>query len=85
MNNYESLTPRQKEVLKWRAYGLGKHKIAKKLGLSVHTVLMHLNDAYLNLGVGGFIKDMAPSNLASIVYWQNNLDELKKINISDLV
>lgn len=84
MNNYESLTPRQKEVLKWRAYGFNKHKVAQKLHLSVHTIDMHLWRIYERLGVERTSTQFTPAVLASIIYWQNNLEELKRFNTENL-
>lgn len=83
MNNYESLTPRQKEVLKWRAYGLSKSKIAQKMHLSFHTVDMHLWMAYERLGVERTSTQYTPAGLAAIIYWQNNPEELKSINVKN--
>jgi DNA-binding CsgD family transcriptional regulator len=83
MNNYESLTRRQKEVLKWRAIGLSKTKIAQKLHLSISTIDMHLWRIYERLGVERNSTQSVPAVLASIIYWQNNPEELKKINIEN--
>ena len=84
MNNYESLTPRQKEVLKWRAYGLGKYKIAQKMHLAHHTISMHLNMIYERLGIERTATEYSPSGLAAIIYWQNNPEELKSVVIEKL-
>lgn len=40
-----SLTPRQTECLTWLATGLNPQEIADKIGLSYHTVKMHLDTA----------------------------------------
>lgn len=78
MNNYESLSEREKEILK--LYTLGKHRrqIAKKLIISHTTVCKHLNNIFSKLGVNSKEK-------ASIIYWQNNIEKLKSLNVEELM
>lgn len=39
-----TLTPRQMEVLRWIARGLGNEQIARRLGLSAHTIKNHVHN-----------------------------------------
>ena len=84
MNNYESLTPRQKEVLKWRAYGFSKHDVSKKMRIAVATLDMHLWRIYERLGIERTATEYSPSGLATIIYWQNNPEQLKSVIIEKL-
>ena len=84
MNNYESLTPRQKEVLKWRAYGFSKDKVARKMKIAIATLDMHLWRIYERLGIERTATKYSPSGLAAIIYWQNNPEELKSVDIEKL-
>ncbi|MCK6540541.1 MAG: response regulator transcription factor [Anaerolineales bacterium] len=47
----ESLTAREKEVLRHMAEGLANKQIALELGISEHTVKFHLSSLYAKLGV----------------------------------
>lgn len=77
MNVYESLSEREKEVLK--LYTLGKHRkqIANKLFISHTTVCTHIDNIFNKLGVNSKEK-------ASIIFWQNNLSELENITPNDM-
>jgi DNA-binding CsgD family transcriptional regulator len=46
-----SLTPREREVLRWMAAGLQNKDIAKRLGLSLATVRNHIHNTLEKLGV----------------------------------
>lgn len=84
MNNYESLTPRQKEVLRWRAYGFSKDKVARKMKIAYSTLDMHLWRIYERLGIERTATQYNPAGLATIIYWQNNPEELKSVYIEKL-
>ena len=76
--SYESLTPKQKEVLKLYALGNNRKQIAKKLFISPTTVHSHIADILNKLCVDKKEK-------AAVIYWQNNLSELEKINTKELM
>jgi DNA-binding CsgD family transcriptional regulator len=44
------LSPRQREVLSLSVRNLSQQEIAKKLGISTHTVDTHLRNAYARMG-----------------------------------
>lgn len=46
-----SLSPREREVLKWCAEGKTTRQIAEVLGISPHTIITHVNGACRKLGV----------------------------------
>jgi len=48
----EELSPREVEVLRWMAEGLGNKEIADRLGISDHTVKFHISSILAKLGVG---------------------------------
>ena len=48
----EDLTPREHEVLQLLAEGLPNKAIARKLGISEHTVKFHINAILGKLGAG---------------------------------
>ena len=48
----EELSPREVEVLRWMAEGLGNKEIATRLGISDHTVKFHISSILAKLGVG---------------------------------
>ena len=48
----EELSPREVEVLRWMAEGLGNKEIAARLGISDHTVKFHISSILAKLGVG---------------------------------
>lgn len=78
MNNYESLSEREKEVLELYTLGKRRKQIAEKLFISHSTVCTHLNNIFDKLGVSSKEK-------ASIVFWQNNIDELKNVKTKELM
>ena len=47
----DSLSPRQRQVLRRRAYGLRTKEIAHDLGISMQTVKNHITFTYIKLGV----------------------------------
>jgi pimeloyl-ACP methyl ester carboxylesterase/DNA-binding CsgD family transcriptional regulator len=49
----ETLTPREREVLRLASDGWSNAEIAGRLVLSVRTIERHLSNAYLKLGTGG--------------------------------
>jgi LuxR family quorum sensing-dependent transcriptional regulator len=49
--NVLSLSPREREVLKWCADGKTTREIADVLGISPHTIITHINGACRKLGV----------------------------------
>ena len=78
MNNYESLTPKQQEVLKLYAQGYTRKQISKVMRRSVTTVCTHISEILSKLSVDKKEK-------AAIVYWQNNIEKLKNLNIEELM
>lgn len=50
VSSYHILTPREIEVLRMVADGLGNKEIAEKLGISDHTVKFHLSSLFAKLG-----------------------------------
>ena len=48
---FEPLTSRERDVLEWLALGLSNRAIAKRLGISEHTVKFHITSIYGKLGV----------------------------------
>lgn len=44
------LTPRQREVLAWTAQGDSQKQVARRLGLSEHTIKNHLTAIFARLG-----------------------------------
>ena len=73
MNVYESLTPKQKEVLQLYALGNNRKQIANKLFISQTTVCSHIAEILNKLCVDKKEK-------AAIIYWQNNIEKLKNLN-----
>lgn len=47
-----TLTDRQQDVLQWLAEGMTNHEIAAQLGISVHTVKLHVFDLGQRLQIG---------------------------------
>ena len=52
LEHLEELSPREVEVLRWMAEGLGNKEIATRLGISDHTVKFHISSILAKLGVG---------------------------------
>jgi len=48
-----SLTPRQREIMRWAAQGMSNKQIARQLGISPETVKSHLQEAFQRRGVNG--------------------------------
>jgi DNA-binding NarL/FixJ family response regulator len=48
----EELTPREVEVLRLLADGLGNKEVALRLGISDHTVQFHISSILAKLGAG---------------------------------
>lgn len=78
INNGNELTTREKEVLKLYSMGLTRKEISEKLCVSFTTIATHLSNIFNKLGVDDRQK-------ASIIYWQNNIDELKNVKIEELI
>ena len=76
--SYESLTAKQKEVLRLYALGNNRKQIANKLFISQTTVCSHIAEILNKLCINKKEK-------AAIIYWQNNLSELEKINTKELM
>jgi NarL family two-component system response regulator YdfI len=51
IEHLEELSPREVEVLRWMAEGLGNKEIATRLGISDHTVKFHISSILAKLGV----------------------------------
>ncbi len=52
LENLEELTPREIEVLRLMAEGLGNKEVASRLGISDHTVKFHISSILAKLGAG---------------------------------
>ena len=52
VDHYESLTPREEEVLALVRDGLGNKEIAGRLNISEHTVKFHISSILGKLGAG---------------------------------
>lgn len=48
---FEKLSKRQWDILKLLSFGLTRKEIADALGISINTVVTHVNFLYYNLGV----------------------------------
>ena len=49
-SSQKNLTPRKRQCLEWLGRGLTNRAIAKKLGITVATVALHLGNARIKLG-----------------------------------
>lgn len=78
MYNYESLTPRQKRILQLSAYGKKDREIGRIINIAPATVRTHKVKIFDKLGINSMIK-------ALLIYWINNVEELKSIKIEDLL
>ena len=67
INNYNSLTIRQKEIIEFALHGFSNKEISEKLFISVSTVKTHLNNIYKEMKVsnrlGLYTKLMKENNL----------------------
>jgi DNA-binding CsgD family transcriptional regulator len=73
------LSPRQREVLSLSVRNLSQQEIAKKLGISTHTVDTHLRNAYARMGAQSRMQAV----LLALHYRQLDLGELvASINIA---
>lgn len=75
---FNSLSPREKEILKLYTYGKRRQEIADTLFISRTTVCTHLNNIFSKLGV-------SCKELTSIIYWKNNLEELNNLDTELLI
>jgi DNA-binding CsgD family transcriptional regulator len=66
------LSPRQREVLGLCAKNLSQQEIARKLGISTHTVDTHLRNAYARMGAQSRMQAV----LLALHYRQLELGEL---------
>jgi LuxR family maltose regulon positive regulatory protein len=66
------LSPRQREVLSLCVRNLSQQEIAKKLGISTHTVDTHLRNAYARMGAQSRMQAV----LLAVHYRQLELGEL---------
>lgn len=66
------LSPRQREVLSLSVRNLSQLEIAKKLGISTHTVDTHLRNAYARMGA----QSRTQAVLLALHYRQLDLGEL---------
>lgn len=63
----EALTPRELEVLRLLAEGLANKQIAKRLGVSEHTVKFHLNAIMGKLGAGSRTEAVVRATRAGLI------------------
>lgn len=61
------LTPRQQECLTWLALGLTSQEIADKIGISLHTVKMHIDSAKKRLGATTRIQAVAKALSSGLI------------------
>ena len=78
MYGYETLTPRQKRILQLLAYGKKTNEIAQLMFIAPATVRTHVDAINDKLGTSSKIQAM-------VIYWQNNIEELKNINIEGII
>lgn len=86
MNNYESLSEREKEVLELISKGKKTKEVAKLLNISLTTVKTHITSIYEKLCVStSDIGTSATRVKAITIYWKNNIEELKDFNLESLM
>lgn len=78
MYGFETLTPRQKRILQLLAYGKRVNDIAKLIYIAPATVRTHVDAINNKLGTSSKVQ-------AAIIYWLNNIEELKNINIEEII
>ncbi|CAM5719139.1 Response regulator transcription factor OS=Streptomyces microflavus OX=1919 GN=G3I39_28055 PE=4 SV=1 [Streptomyces microflavus] len=62
----ESLTPREREVLRCMVAGLGRKAVAERLFLSPHTVRTHMQNVLGKLGVHSTLAAVALARRAGV-------------------
>ena len=78
MYGFETLTPRQKRILQLLAYGKKVNEIAQIIYIAPTTVRTHVYAINDKLGTSSKVQAM-------VVYWMNNIEELKSINIKEII
>ncbi len=81
---YQTFTKREKEIAKYISYGLNIEEIAKKLCIAPTTVATHRNNIYTKLFHITNKDEKCSKSLISLVYWKNNLEELKMLDIENI-
>jgi DNA-binding NarL/FixJ family response regulator len=78
MYGYETLTAKQKRILQLLAYGKKVDEICKITNITPSTVRTHTDAINDKLCTNSKVKAM-------IIYWLNNIEELKNINIEEII
>ena len=78
---YNTLTKKEKEVMRLLALGYSIEEIAKCLTLAPSTISTHRGNIYQKLIPLIRRNYEVNRSLLSFVYWKNNLEELKNIDI----
>ena len=78
MYGFETLTPRQKRILQLLSYGKKINEIAQLTYIAPTTVRTHIDAINDKLGSSSKIQAM-------VIYWLNNIEELKNINIEEII
>ena len=78
MYGYETLTAKQIRVLRLLAYGKKVDKISQLINITPATVRTHINVINNKLGASSKVQAM-------VIYWLNNMEELKNVNIEEIV
>lgn len=78
MYGFETLTPKQKRILQLLAYGKKVNKISQLINIAPATVNTHINAINNKLGANSKVQAM-------VIYWLNNMEELKNINIEEII
>ena len=81
---YQSLTKTEKIVAKYIAIGYGNGVISQILCISPKTVATHRVHIYQKLSPILRGNERCTKTLISLLYWKNNLEELKKLQIERL-
>ena len=78
MYGYGTLTARQKRILQLLAYGKKVNDIAKLIYIAPATVRTHIDAINDKLGTNSKVQAM-------VIYWLNNIEELKNITIEEII
>ncbi|MGH8516686.1 MAG: response regulator transcription factor [Panacagrimonas sp.] len=69
-----SLTPRELQVIELLTHGWTNKRIARALGVSVHTVKFHLKASYLKFGASGRLEAVTMASALGLVRFPRHGD-----------